>query len=566
MKRRGPSPSPTNGIGMTKEELEQNLGTIARSGSLSFKNENEAKEDIDIIGQFGVGFYSAFMVSKRITVKSRAFGSDRAYVWESSGAEGYTLSECGKDDVGTEIVLELKDNTSEENYDEYLQTYRLKALVKKYSDYIRYPHPHGRREEPPERGEQGRVRVLHRDRDAEQHGPHLEAFEVRAHRRGLQHLLQGQVLRLRGPAEGHPRQYRGCLHLQRAAVHPEKTPYDYYTREFEKGLQLYSSGVLIMEKCADLLPDCFSFVKGLVDSQDLSLNISRELLQHDRQLKNIASRIEKKIKSELKDLLEHDREKYDKFYKAFGRQLKVGVYSGYGMNKELLSDLLMFYSSTEKKPVTFAEYIGRMQEGQKNIYYACGGSAEQIARLPQTELVQDKGFEVLYCTEDIDEFALRMLRDVDGKEFMSVSSDELNLASDEEKKELGEKEEESREMLDFLGETLEGKVAKVLLSPQAQNPPRLPLLRGRDLARDGEGPERHAGRAEDQGEPRARAERRAPRVRGAEAGLRRRSGEGEALRGPALQPGAADRGLSARGPRGLLGACLRTDELKPLTQ
>ena len=400
------------GIGMTKEELETNLGTIAKSGSLAFKKEHELQEGHEIIGQFGVGFYSAFMVADKVTVTSRAFGSEEAYKWESSGADGYTVTPAEKDAVGTDIVLHIKANSEEEQYDEYLETYRLRAIIKKYSDFIRYPIKlvaDGKEETV-----NSMVPIWRKNKN-ELTDEDYEKFYTEKHfgfDKPLKHIHIS--------ADGAVR-YQAILYI------PEKIPFDYYTKDYEKGLELYSSGVLIMSKCPDLLPDYFSFVKGLVDSEDLSLNISREMLQHDRQLKLIAKNIQNKIKSQLLSMLKDEREKYEKFYKSFGRQLKFGVYSDFGMHKDVLQDLLMFYSSKENKLVTLDEYVSRMPEDQKYIYYAVGESNERIARLPQTELVAEKGYEILYFTEDVDEFAIRMMRTYKDKEFKSVTSGDLGI-------------------------------------------------------------------------------------------------------------------------------------------
>ena len=460
-----------NGCGMTKEELENNLGVIAKSGSLAFKQENaETKEDIDIIGQFGVGFYSAFMVSDCVTVDSRAFGADEAWRWQSRGAEGYTLEPCDKPEHGTVITLTIKQNEGEDNYDEFLDSYRLRGIVKKYSDYIRYPirmdvEKTRPKEDDPEQSEtytetetiNSMVPLWRRNRseliDEDYHRFYQEKFyDYEAPLRVIHSSTEGAAT------------YNALLFI------PARAPYNYYTRDYEKGLQLYASGVLIMDKCADLLPDYFSFVRGLVDSQDLSLNISREMLQHDRQLKVIAGRLEKKIKSELLSMLENDREKYETFFKNFGLQLKYGVYSDYGLHKDLLKDLLLFHSSTEKKPVTLAEYAGRMKEDQPYVYYACGESVEKLDRLPQAEAVREKGYEILYCTDDVDEFALRVLHDQDGKEFRSVSSGDLGFDPDGGKEEEAAAEEH-KDLLAFLTEALAGKVKEVRLSRRLKNHP-----------------------------------------------------------------------------------------------
>lgn len=460
-----------NGCGMTKEDLESNLGTIARSGSLTFKKENETKEDIDIIGQFGVGFYSAFMVSEKVTVISKAYGSEEAYKWESSGSEGYTVASCEKDGVGTEIILKIKENTEEENYDEFLEEYKIKSVVVKYSDYIRYPIQmntekrtlkEGTKDEYESRFEietlNSMVPIWRKNKNE------LTDEDYNSFYKEKYYDYENPLMHIHSKTEG-TATYNALLFI------PAKAPFNFYTKEYEKGLQLYASGVLIMNKCADLLPDHFSFVKGLVDSQDLSLNISREMLQHDRQLKLIASTIEKKIKNELLGLLRDEREKYDEFFRNFGLQIKYGLYNGYGVNREMLKDLVMFYSSSEKKLVTVSEYIGRMKEGQKYIYYACGESTDKIEKLPQTELVKDKGYELLYMTDDVDEFAVRMLTDYDGKQFKSVSSDDLELETDEEKKINEKQAEEHKDLFGYMKDSLEGKVLEVRLSQRLKSHP-----------------------------------------------------------------------------------------------
>ncbi len=464
-----------NGIGMTKTELEDNLGTIAKSGSLAFKRDTEQPEDIDIIGQFGVGFYAAFMVADRVTVTSRAFGSDDAYVWESTGADGYTVKEAQKDENGTVIVLHIKDNTEDDNFDEFLQPYRLKMLVKRYSDYIRYPiqmpMPQSRLKDgcdgdKPEDYEQvseietlnSMVPLWRKNKneltDEDYHTFYKEKFfDYQAPARIIHSATEGTAT------------YNALMFI------PARAPQDFYSRDYEKGLQLYASGVLIMDKCADLLPDCFSFVKGLVDSQDLSLNISREMLQHDRQLKLIASRLEKKIKSELYSMQQNDRETYEAFFKQFGMQLKYGVYADFGKNKELLQDLLLFASSNDEHPTTLSEYVTRMKEEQTCIYYICGSDREKLARMPQTELVRDKGFELLYLTEDVDEFCIRALMDYDGKMFKNVSDGDLGLETEEEKKQAEEQAEQHKDLLTAMTDALSGKVAAVRLSNRLKSHP-----------------------------------------------------------------------------------------------
>ena len=467
-----------NGVGMSRDELDNNLGVIAKSGSLNFKKENEKQEDIDIIGQFGVGFYSAFMVSDDVTVESRAYGNDEAWKWHSTGAEGYTIEPCEKDSHGTIITLHIKENSEEENYDEYLDQYRLRSIIKKYSDYIRYPirmdveksrpkeKPEGADKDAPMEFEtytetetlNSMVPIWRKNKsevtDEEYNNFYKEKFMD----------WQDPIRVIRTHAEG-AATYDALLFI------PAKAPMDFYTREYEKGLQLYSNGVMIMEKCADLLPDYFSFVKGLVDSQDLSLNISREMLQHDRQLKLIAGRLEKKIKSELESMLNNDREKYEEFYKGFGLQLKYGMYADYGMHKDVLKDLVLFYSSSEEKLVTLKEYVSRMKEGQTSIYYACGDAVERIAKLPQTEMLKDKGYEILYLTDNVDEFALKMLDKYDEKDFKNISSDDLGLETEEEKKEAEKQVEDNKGLLDFMTEALDGKVKAVRLSQRLKSHP-----------------------------------------------------------------------------------------------
>lgn len=471
-----------NGCGMTQEDLEKDLGTIALSGSLEFKKNNEQKkeqDDIDIIGQFGVGFYSAFMVSDCVTVISKTAGSDQAWKWQSHGAEGYTIEPCEKEEVGSDIILEIKQNSDEENYDEFLDPYRIRSLVQKYSDYIRYPirmemeksrlkeKPEGEKDEneKPEYETYTEIETLNSMVPIwKKNRSELKPEDYHAFYKEKFYDYEEPARVIHSSTEG-AATYHALMFI------PSHAPYNYYTRDYEKGLQLYASGVLIMDKCPDLLPDCFSFVKGLVDSQDLSLNISREMLQHDRQLKVIAARLEKKIKSELLSMLENDREKYEAFFKNFGLQLKYGAYGDYGANKDLLKDLLLFHSSSEQKYVTIAEYISRMKEEQKHIYYACGESIERIASLPQTELVRDKGFEILYLTDEVDEFCLTMMREYDGKEFKSVSAGDLDLESEEEKNELKEQQEENKELLDVMKTALDGKVEAVKLSARLKSHP-----------------------------------------------------------------------------------------------
>lgn len=472
-----------NGLGMNKQDLMENLGTIAQSGTKAFleklkESQDADSTDKDLIGQFGVGFYSAFMVADKVTVVTRKAGEEQAYKWESTGDGEYSLEECQKPKHGTTIILSLgKDFYGDDSEENYTDKMTLQSLVKKYSDYIRYPirmdMTKSRRKE-----------TENADKDA---APEYEEYVenetlnsmVPLWRKNKSELTDADyntfykekffdynepLLHIHTKSEG-TATFNALLYI------PSKAPYDYYTKEYEKGLQLYSSGVMIMEKCADLLPDYFSFVKGLVDSEDLSLNISRELLQHDRQLKIIAKALEKSIRNELTKLLKNDRAAYEKFFEAFGLQLKFGVYNGYGMNKDALKDLLLFYSSSEKKPVTLAEYVSRMKEDQTCIYYATGENIARIDHLPQTELVKDKGFEILYLTENVDEFAIKMLMNYEGKEFKSVSAGDLDLETEEEKKEIEEKSKEHADLFNDMQKALEGKVKSVRLSQRLKSHP-----------------------------------------------------------------------------------------------
>lgn len=460
-----------NGIGMTEEDLENNLGTIANSGSFAFKKDNDLGDDVDIIGQFGVGFYSTFMVAKEVTVVTKAFGSDQAYKWTSDGVEGYTIEECDKPDgVGTTITLKLKDDTDDEKYSTYLDQYQIQSLVKKYSDYIRFPirmeveHTHY--------NEEGKEPEVHKAietlnsmtpiwkknkselKDEDYNNFYMEKFGD----------YEPPVAHIHSKNEG-VATYDALLYI------PTRAPFDYYSKDYEKGLQLYSSGVMIMEKCADLLPDWFSFVKGVVDSEDLSLNISRELLQQDRQLKIIAKNLEKSIKNELAKLLKNDREKYEKFYSVFGLQFKFGIYQSYGAANETLKDLLMFPSSFDGKNVTLKEYVSRMKEDQKEIYYACGETKERIEMLPQLEKIKDKGYEVLYFTQDVDEFAIKVMINYDGKPFKSISDADLDLDTEEEKEEAKKLDEENKGMFTFMQEAIADKVKTVRLSKKLKTYP-----------------------------------------------------------------------------------------------
>lgn len=461
-----------NGIGMTAEELEQNLGVIAHSGSRAFKSENTLDENTDIIGQFGVGFYSAFMVAKRVTVRTRAYGAEHAYVWQSEGVEGYTIDICDKDSVGTEIVLELLDDTEDERYSDYLEEYRLRSLVKKYSDYIRFPVRMEVSHQHPIEGKEGEYETHVEIETLNSMTPLWKKNKNELSDEDYNGFYHDKFFDYTDPLLHIHSRTEGTVTYNSLLYIPAKAPYDYYTKEYEKGLQLYASGVMIMEKCADLLPDHFSFVRGLVDSEDLSLNISREMLQHDRQLKLIAKALEKSIKNELAKLLKTDREKYTAFWKAFGIQLKFGVYNGFGANKDLLQDLLLFHSSACEKAEdysTLAEYVSRMREDQKYIYYAAGENPTRCAALPAAELVRDKGYEVLYLTENVDEFALTMIGKYQDKEFKNVSAGDLGLESDEDKTALEEKNTAAKDLFEMMQKTLEGKVKAVRLSSRLKN-------------------------------------------------------------------------------------------------
>lgn len=459
------------GIGMTREELEDNLGTIAKSGSFDFKKDNELKDGFEIIGQFGVGFYSAFMVADTVTVLSKAFGSTEAYKWESQGADGYTIEPWEKDTVGTEVILKIKEDTEDEKYSEFLDEYRIKGIIKKYSDFIRYPIKmdvtvrklkEGSKDEYEDRVEEQVINSMvpiWRKNKNELTDEDYNNFYSEKH-----YGFDKPVKHIHISADGVV-SYKAILFI------PERIPFDYYTKEYEKGLELYANGVLIMNKCPELLPDYFSFVKGMVDSEDLSLNISREMLQHDRQLQLIAKNIKTKIKNELLDLQKTDREKYEKFYNSFGRQLKFGVYNEFGSNKEFLQDLLMFYSSKEKKLVTLDEYVSRMPAEQKYIYYATGDSVERIEKLPQAELVAEKGYEILYLTEDIDEFVLKVLMSYKDKEFKSVSGGDLGIEDKADEKEAEADSEENKKLFEAMKNILAGKVKDVRASKRLRSHP-----------------------------------------------------------------------------------------------
>jgi len=458
------------GIGMAKEELETNLGTIAKSGSLAFKSENELKDGHDIIGQFGVGFYAAFMVADVVTVITKALGSDTAYKWESHGANGYTIEPAEKETVGTDIILKIKENTEEDTYDEFLEEYRLKSIVKKYSDFIRYPIKMDITTKKPKEGTENELEDVIEEQTINSMVPIWRKNKNELTEEDYQNFYTEKRFGFDQPLKHIHISVDGSISYQSILYIPEKTPFDYYSKEYEKGLELYANGVLIMEKCGDLLPDYFSFVKGMVDSSDLSLNISREMLQQDRQLKRIEKNLTKKIKSQLQAMLKNEREKYETFYQAFGRQLKFGVYNDFGANKDMLQDLLLFYSSNEKKLVSLEEYAARMKEDQAYIYYAAGESIERIEKLPQTELVADKGYEILYLTEDIDEFAIKMLMSYQDKEFKSVSASDLGLKEEDSKVD-PKLEEENKDLLEEMKTILSGQVSKVKISNRLKSHP-----------------------------------------------------------------------------------------------
>lgn len=460
-----------NGCGMDENELENNLGTIAKSGSLNFKKENEKKEDIEIIGQFGVGFYSAFMVSDEVTVYSKKYNSDQAYMWKSKGAEGYTIEKCDKADVGTKIVLNIKPDTEEEKYSEFLEEYKIKDMIKKYSDYIRYPIQMLCSEEKSKEGSKTEYETVKELKTLNSMVPIWKKPKTKVTQEEYESFYREKFNDYEKPVKVIHSSVEGTCSYNTLLYIPSHEPYDYYTPNFKKGLQLYSNGVLIMEKCEELLPDYYCFVNGLVDSPDLSLNISREILQHDRQLKIIAKSLEKKINTELKNLLKEDRENYEKFFTAFGRQLKYGTYSDFGMNKENLQDLLLFYSSLTKKQSTLDEYVQRMKEEQKAIYYACGETVEKIDMLPQVEKVKEKGYEIFYATDSIDEFVFQTMIEYNGKSFKNVSSDDLDLDTAEEKEAIQKENEENKDLLNIMKETLKDEVQEVKFTNRLKNHP-----------------------------------------------------------------------------------------------
>ncbi len=456
-----------NGIGMTGEELENNLGTIAKSGSFNFKKENadnEKTDDISVIGQFGVGFYSSFMVADKVEVISKAFGENVAHKWVSTGADGYTIEECEKENAGSEITLYVKEDTENEDYSKYLEQYTIDELVKKYSDYIRYPIVMEMSHQVPDPDKEGEYITEVSEETLNSMVPLWRKNKSEIKPEEYNVFYKQKFMDYNNPLHVIHTKTEGQATFDALLYIPENPPYDFYSKEYEKGLQLYSNGVLIMDKCADLLPDYFSFVKGLVDSADLSLNISREMLQHDHQLKIIAKAIDKKIKNELTKMLKNDREKYEKFFKTFGLQLKYGVYANYGMEKDGLKDLLLFETSADEKPTTLKEYVGRMAESQNDIYYACGDNEQKIALLPQVEAVKAKGYEVLYFTDEVDEFAIQMLMEYDGKHFVNVCKDDLDLSTDAEKEAMTKKNEDAKGLLDKMKEALDGKVTAVKLT------------------------------------------------------------------------------------------------------
>ncbi|MBR6314323.1 MAG: molecular chaperone HtpG [Clostridia bacterium] len=457
-----------NGCGMSEKELEQNLGTIAKSGSLDFKDGIENKSAVEIIGQFGVGFYSAFMVADRVIVESKVHGSDEAFRWESAGVEGYTVTPCDKAAAGTTVILQIKDDTDEEKYSQYLDTYKIREIVSKYSDYIRYPIMMDTETQKLKEGTEDEYETVTEPTQLNSMVPLWRKNKNEITKEEYDAFYQSKFYDYEAPLHTIHSKTEGQITYDALLYIPAHAAYDYYTKEFEKGLQLYTNGVLIMDKCADLLPDYFSFVKGLVDSADLTLNISRETLQQDHLLKIIAKNLEKKIKSELEKLLRDNREDYEKFFKAFGLQLKFGVYNGFGIHKDTLQDLLLFYSSSEKKPVTLKEYVSRMREEQKTIYYACGETTDKIDMLPQADSVKAKGFEILYCTDDVDEFAIQMLREYDGKTFTNICASTLDLDTEDEKKALDDENAAAKDLLDKMKGFLGGAVDTVRFTNKLQ--------------------------------------------------------------------------------------------------
>jgi molecular chaperone HtpG len=459
------------GIGMNKEELENNLGMIAKSGSLQFKEENEKKKDVNIIGQFGVGFYSSFMVSDDVTVISKKYNEEDAYKWESTGAEGYTITKDEKDTYGTTIILKIKSDNEEYNYSDFLDTYTIETLVKKYSDYIRYPIKMNVTRRELKKGSKDEYEDVKKEETLNSMIPLWKKDKNKITEEEYNNFYQSKFYDYENPIKIIHTSVEGMTSYKAILFLPAHAPFDYYSKEYEKGLALYSNGVLIMDKCSDLLPDYFGFVKGVVDSDDLSLNISREILQQDRQLKLIASNIEKKIKSELESMLKDERDKYEKFFKEFGMQLKLGVYNDYGMHKDELKDLLLFYSSKDEKYITLKEYVSSMKDDEENIYYACGETIDKINMLPQVEKVKDKGYNILYLTEYVDEFAIKSLMEYDGKKFVNVSEENLDLDTEEEKKEIKKINDENKEMLNSMKEIIGSDISDVRFTHRLKNHP-----------------------------------------------------------------------------------------------
>ena len=459
------------GIGMNKEELENNLGMIAKSGSLQFKEENEKKKDVNIIGQFGVGFYSSFMVSDDVTVISKKYNEEDAYKWESTGAEGYTITKDEKDTYGTTIILKIKSDNEEYNYSDFLDTYTIETLVKKYSDYIRYPIKMNVTRRELKKGSKDEYEDVTKEETLNSMIPLWKKDKNKITGEEYNNFYQSKFYDYENPIKVIHTSVEGMTSYKAILFLPAHAPFDYYSKEYEKGLALYSNGVLIMDKCSDLLPDYFGFVKGVVDSYDLSLNISREILQQDRQLKLIASNIEKKIKSELESMLKDERDKYEKFFKEFGMQLKLGVYNDYGMHKDELKDLLLFYSSKDEKYITLKEYVSSMKDDEENIYYACGETIDKINMLPQVEKVKDKGYNILYLTEYVDEFAIKSLMEYDGKKFVNVSEENLDLDTEEEKEEIKKINDENKEMLNSMKEIIGSDVSDVRFTHRLKNHP-----------------------------------------------------------------------------------------------
>ena len=460
-----------NGCGMNKEELENNLGTIAKSGSLAFKEAQDKQDDVEIIGQFGVGFYSCFMVSNDVTVISKSLDDEQAYKWHSKGVEGYTIEPTEKNEIGTKIILKIKDDTEDEKYSRYLEEFVIKNLVKKYSDYIRYPILMDVEHEKLKEGSKDEYEKVKETETLNSMVPLWKKKKSEIKQEEYDSFYTSKFSDFSKPQKVIHTQAEGTFSYNALLFIPSHLPYDFYTKEYEKGLQLYSNGVLIMEKCAELLPDYFGFVKGLVDSPDLSLNISREMLQHDRQLKTLAKNIEKKINAELTKMLNSDRDEYIRFFNNFGSQLKYGAYDNYGMDKDKLKDLLMFYSSTDKKLTTLKEYVSRMKEEQKDIYYACGETLDKIDMLPQVEKVKEKGYEILYLTENIDEFVVQSLMNYDEKKFTNICTNELDLDTEEEKEKLKKENEENKDMFDAMKEAIKDEVQLVRFTHRLKNHP-----------------------------------------------------------------------------------------------